>query len=145
MQVKATIIKFFQHFLSHPKVDVNDIYTLAPHLFNRRNAYPLNLIHDTCLRKFAVIECILIFFGSRLLTSMTVIISTTVQIYIFLLIVPDFWQNYNLFSEFFLIIYQKALFFKCMVYNQMSNHSKMNELNELTIYLDKKRGIKFDT
>ena len=45
---------FFQHFWSHTstrKAHVNDIHTLTPHLFNRRNAYPLNRMYHTCLRK----------------------------------------------------------------------------------------------
>ena len=48
-----------------------------------RNAYPFNPIYHTCLRKWSVIEFMLTFFSSRLRTSMTVIISTTVEIYIY--------------------------------------------------------------
>ena len=66
-----------------------------------RNAYPFNPIYHTCLRKWSVIEFMLTFFSSRLRTSMTVIISTTVEIYIYISI----YIYFHWFSEFFLKIH----------------------------------------
>ena len=76
---------------------------------------------------------------------MTVMISTTVEIYIPIdvtwFLVTYIW--YNLFSAALAnfswkFIYQNVLFFKCVIYNQMQCHSEMNELDELTIYFNKK-------
>ena len=41
-------------------------------------------------------------------------------------------------------VFLEYLDFKCIIYDQMSSHSKMNEFDELKIYLNKKGGMNFD-